>query len=235
MHYTMTLLLLLIAMPILANEQRETEIYMDWQSRYVSEGRDNLPRGGIVWSGIEQQRGAWHWYGRQGIGDSTRFVEINLGVQYQWQLPAGVMLTTGYKRAQIFAGSNSSNNELSAGLAYQGWHWLTPSLTYSYASKARGAFMEFSLTGHWQPTPLWLVAPYVTQGWDFGMASPSHDGPNHFQFGMETAYSLTTQLQLALQLHRSIGLDDITRQRPNADTEVHSNQNFGGLALRYRF
>lgn len=226
---------LLAASSAFASNDSETMVYMDWESHYVSEGRNNLPHSGIVWSGLEHTDGAWLWYERQGFGDSRNFVELNLGFMYQFSLPADFALATGYKRLEFFGNERCSDNELSAELSYTGVDWLTPNLAYTYATEAHGAFVEFSLTGNWPVTEHLTISPYILQGWDMGFASLHHDGRNNFQFGVEAAYDITAQLNLALQLSRSIGQGDIEQQAREEDCIDHPNQTFGGIALSYRF
>lgn len=226
---------LLTTCHVFASDASDTTVYMDWDSHYVSEGRNNLPQGGIFWSGIDHTDGAWLWYERQGIGDSTNFIELNMGFMYQFELPNDFSLATGYKRLEFFGDDRCSDNELAAELSYNAIAWLTPNLAYTYATEAHGAFVEFSLTGHWQPFTDLTISPYILQGWDLGFASLHHDGRNNFQFGVEAAYELSSQVNLALQISHSIGQGDIERQEQEEDCIDELNQTFAGIQLSYRF
>ena len=77
-------------------------------------------------------------------------------------------------------------------------------LNYTYATEASGYFVELSLHSHWQVNEQLTLTPYVTQGFDFGYASQTHDGPNHLQFGVEACYSLVSCDKITNWQYRNI-------------------------------
>lgn len=206
-------------------------VYVDWQSRYISEGRNNLPSGGIVWSGIDYQHGSLLLFERQGVATSEDFIEFNGGIGYQQ--PLNDWLFSGsYTRLEFFGDARSHDNELALQIDYQGLDWLTPSLVYTYATEATGGFLEFSLTGHWPVNNNISLLPYVMQAWDFGYASDDFDGPNNLQFGLMSDVWLSPMFMLSWHISRTIAMRDIQHELGDA---CHEQQTFGGISLAYQF
>ncbi len=235
MRYPLLLLTLLCCNPLLADEATETQLMLGWDSRYVSEGRDNLSAGGIAWSGIHHSRdglGAFVLFGR---ADSVNYAELNAGVEYCFNPLESVEAGVGMQRLEFYGDERAHDNEVYAYLAYQGLSWLTPSINYTYATEASGYFVELSLHSHWQVNEQLTLTPYVTQGFDFGYASQTHDGPNHLQLGVEACYSLTPSLVASLHLSHSIAEDDIKQQAQEEDWHGDLDQSYAGLHLEWQF
>ncbi|BCV38584.1 hypothetical protein TUM17377_39120 [Shewanella chilikensis] len=235
MRYPLLLLTLLCCNPLLADEATETQLMLGWDSRYISEGRDNLSAGGIAWSGIHHSRdglGAFVLFGR---ADSVNYAELNAGVEYCFNPLESVEAGVGMQRLEFYGDERGHDNEVYAYLAYQGLSWLTPSINYTYATEASGYFVELSLHSHWQVNEQLTLTPYVTQGFDFGYASQTHDGPNHLQFGVEACYSLTPSLVASLHLSHSIAQDDIKQQAQEEGWHGDLAQSYAGLHLEWQF
>ncbi|MCH1919678.1 hypothetical protein L9G15_09555 [Shewanella sp. A3A] len=209
----------------------ETAIYVDWESKYISEGRNNLPSGGVIWSGIDYQNGSVLLFERQGVASSENYVEFNGGIGYQLQFDDWQLIGS-YTRLEFFGDERCYDNELAAALEYQAWQWLTPSLVYTHATAANGGFLEFTLAGHWPLNDSLELSPYVTQGWDFGFATADYDGRNNLQFGLIGELQLNPQLALSLHLSRSIAQQDIKHEQGD---QCQTQQTFGGVMFSYQF
>lgn len=231
----LTLLGLLLSMSSAAMASGTTTAFMNWDSHYVTEGRNNLSDGGIVWTGVEYSRNNWTLYEQQGFADHEDYIELNVGMSFDLSLPAYFVLSPGYQRLEFFANERCHDNELFAGLAYTGFDPLVPELAYTYATEADGGFLEFSLSGSWPISRQMTLSPYVLQSWDFGYATAEVHGRNHFQFGVELAYELTPKFNMALQLNRSIGQSDIKRENERDHSIDDENQTFGGLSFSWTF
>lgn len=211
--------------------ESDIAVYVDGGSKYISEGRNNLPNGGIVWSGIDYQHGALLLFERQGIATSEDYIEFNGGIGYQLQL-ADWQLTGSYTRLEFFGDERCHDNELAAQLEYQAIEWLTPTLVYTHATAANGGFLEFSLTGHWALSDNFELAPYVTQGWDFGFATADHDGLNNLQFGVVGELQVNPQWAVALHVSRTLAQRDIKDEQGD---QCQTQQTFGGVMFSYQF
>ncbi len=183
-----------------------------WESRYISEGRNNLDDGGIAT--IEAGVGfegfdAGFWYA---LADTVSYDELNLFCQYGVEVNS-VELYAGYTRLE-FLKDDDYDNEFYAGVALNHFDRLVPALEYVHSTEAQngdgGGFAEASLTA---PVELLdgrlILAPYLLQGFDFGYASDHYDGFNNFQFGLGAHYELTEIFHLRSSLNHSIANHDV--------------------------
>jgi len=159
------------------------------ESKYVSEGRNNLDDGGVYsLEGVAEWReltaGAWF-----ATGDSTSYEELNLFLNYGLEL-GPVYAFVGITRLE-FLEDDASDNEISVGMEVGGSTYFTPALDYRYSTEADGGFMELSISSEIALLDGRLtLEPYIAEGFDFGYASQKHDGPNNFQAGVDFAYEL---------------------------------------------
>lgn len=61
----------------------------------------------------------------------------------------------------------------------------------------------------------------------------AHNGPNHFQFGLEAQYQLADRLVLSGHLSRTLAQEDIKQENP--DTKGSLNNTYAGLHLTFSF
>ncbi len=199
----------------------EVGVAVQWESRYVSEGRDNLGDGGI--GSVEAVAGyrgfeAGVWYA---AADTVSYDELNLFVQYGFPL-GPFELYAGYTRLEFLKDADY-DNELFAGVALAHVPWLIPSLSYVYSTEAQGgdggSFVEAALV-----SPLELlggdlvVELYLLEGFDFGYASDGYDGFNNFQFGVCAHYALSSALTLNGSINHSIANQDVRRDGGGDET-----------------
>lgn len=181
-----------------------------WDSKYVSEGRDNLEEGGLFsvdssaeWSDLAL--GVWFAF-----GDSETYEELNLYIQYGVTFgPVEVYL--GYARLE-FTHNDESDNEIAAGIAIEGLPWLTPAIDYTYSTEAEGGFLELSLASEIVLLDERVViVPYVLEGLDFGYASEDHDGANNLQVGMDLDMPITDNISIVGLVSYSWALRDVKK------------------------
>lgn len=182
-----------------------------WQSKYVSEGRNNLNEGGIhtlecvaEWKGISG--GAW-----LASGDDESYKEVNVFVEYG--ISAGPLdVSLGYARLE-FLEDHTDDNELAGGIAWNNIPHLIPSIDYVYSTEADGGFLEATLKSSITiMKEHLLLEPYATQAFDFGYATKAHDGLNNFQIGLGASLSLIGGLDLVGSVSHSWAQSDVERE-----------------------
>ncbi|SDJ89443.1 hypothetical protein SAMN04488540_11524 [Ferrimonas sediminum] len=185
---TTSILLALASAPALAAEY---EIDLGYDSKYISEGRDNLDKGGIYWAngaaafdnGITLSAA----YGYAADSD-VNYDELNVGIEYGFEV-GDFSLYASYTRLEFFE-DDESDNEWGAGIAYGGLEWFEPFATYVYSTEAEGSFVEVGIQRDFSINEALTFSPYVILGLDYGYASPEHDGANHTAVGATLAYQL---------------------------------------------
>jgi hypothetical protein len=179
-----------------------------WESKYVSEGRDNLEEGGIFFleADLEWEHfatGAW-----VALGDQPSYEEVNLFAEYFFQV-GEFEAYLGYTRLE-FTDINANDNELGAGIGYFGIPHLVVGADYTYSTEASGAFVEIFIGTEINLMKGRLVLePYIIQGLDFGFASEAHDGFNHFQIGLEGHFMLVKNLAILVSVNHSFAQKDV--------------------------
>jgi hypothetical protein len=187
------------------------DVAIGWQNSFLAQGRDGLEEGGLVAGKAVTELGAFElaaWYGR---GDRTDFEELDLALA--WGMSLGTV-DAGFSWTRIEAlSARAFDNELGVELALSQFPGLQPGLAWIYSLEAGGGFLEFTLSAEHQLARERLtLATYVTQGMDYGYASPAYDGPNHLQLGLDADYRLNDRLHLVSSLAKSWAQSDLERE-----------------------
>ncbi|MCL2917285.1 hypothetical protein [Shewanella litorisediminis] len=219
-----------VALPVMAAEP-EFAIEVGWDSKYVSEGRNNLPHGGIGWAGASATVGDLTAYALVGRADAAHFTEWNFGVEYQLHLHDTLEAFVGAQRIENYGDVRCSDNELFAELAWTAWDYLVPSIAYTYSTEAGGYFVELSLHSNWHLGEQFILSPYLTQGFDFQYVTEDHNGANHLQFGLEATWAFSDNLSVSAQVSRVIAGKDIEVDQG----EEARDETFAGVRLAWAF
>jgi len=191
-------------------EKPDFSIGTFWESKYVSEGRDNLGKGGLAtleaaaeWSNFALST----WLVN---GTEVDYQELQFTAEYRSAVN-NVEFYTGYTRLQ-FPADDAGDNELTAGLAFAGLPYVTPAVDYVFSTEASGGFLEISL-GSEQPLmeEQLILTPYILKAFDFGYVSEEYNGFNNFQLGVEVAVPFTETFGFAGLIGHSIALEDVDR------------------------
>ena len=184
------------------------------------EGRDNLSDGGM--GSVEATAGyegltAGAWYA---LADTVSYDELNLFVEYGVEL-GQIELYGGYTRLE-FMKDDEYDNELFAGAALNIVDWLVPAVDYVYSTEAQGgdggSFIEASLVSPIELIEgIFVVEPYVLEGFDLGYASDHYDGFNNFQFGVCSHYAISEHWELNVSVNHSIANQDIRDEGGDSD------------------
>ncbi|UJF22359.1 hypothetical protein [Shewanella sp. OMA3-2] len=213
----------------------EFTLDMAWDSEYISEGRNNLNKGGIAWGVASVHQDDLVVFAALGRGDQTHYIEWNFGVEYTLHLHAQLEATIGYQRLEFYGDERASDNELFSSLTYTLVNWLLPTVSYTYATEAAGYFVEVSLHSPWDITEQLSVTPYMLQGFDFQYVTEQHDGANHIQFGVEAGYALSNNVKLSMHISRTKALEDIKREASVDGVTGSLNQTYAGVHINWAF
>ena len=217
------------------NQQVQALFDLGWDSKYISEGRNNLDKGGIYWATAAIQKDNLNVYATVGRGDSQHYTEWNFGIEYGFDLTENLSGSVGYQRLEFYGDERAHDNELFSSLEYTAVEWLIPSVSYTYSTEAAGYFIEVSLHSNWELAPGFTVSPYVTQGFDFQYVTEEHDGANHFQFGVEAEYQLPNNLVLSGHISQTIAQEDIKLEARNNGTLGDLDETYAGIHLSWSF
>jgi hypothetical protein len=195
------------------------EIATVWEDRYVSEGRNNLADGGIstIAAGAEWQGlavGVWY-----AVAQSESYDELQVGIEYQMEF-GPLEAYAGYTRLE-FLDDDETDNEITAGLAFNNITNVVPAVDYTYSNEAAGGFLEISLRSEITLAQERLVLePYILEGIDFGYASDRHDGPNNLQIGVDFTLTLSDRISLVGSVAHSWAQKDVENDNQGDESWV---------------
>lgn len=202
------------------------ELDVGYDSKYVSEGRNNIAHGGITWLQLSHElQPSLSVIGLYGVGDN--YDELNVSLVYSQNF-AEIDYYFSLTRLEFFQ-DNAYDNELAFGAAYSFEKPFTLALDSTYSTVSDGAFVEFSLTSDWVLSSRLTLSPYIKSGLDFGYASDNKKGYNHSAMGAIIAYRHSEELGLYL-----VAESVLTTSQVHTETSKN-NLDWLGLHLVYRY
>ncbi|MBY6188022.1 hypothetical protein KUV89_15490 [Marinobacter hydrocarbonoclasticus] len=226
-----SIIALALCVPAFGATAAEFEVDLGYDSKYISEGRDNLEKGGIYWASgaaaFENGVTLSAAYGYAADSD-VDYDELNLGIEYGFDV-GDFSFYAGYTRLEFFK-DDESDNELGAGVAYGGLSWFEPFIDYVYSTEAEGSFVELGIQREFALSQRLVLTPYVIAGFDYGYANPDHDGDNHWALGATLAYQLTDQMALSV-----IAEHTEANKQVCLEEGIETDQNWAGVHLTMAF
>ncbi len=201
-----------------------------WDSRYVSEGRDNIDGDSLAGATVELGWGTMTlglWYA-DSPGQSYR--EFNAYVCYhlEWR---HFEAYGAYNHLRLPAG-NEHDNEVGAGITYTALPLnLSIGLDATWSFEAEGAFIEAYLGGEYRIHERLTLRPSATLGFNAGYVAAGHDGANHGELRLEAAIPIHRHLELMGYLASTWAIDaDLDRYPDDASLK---DVFYGGIALQF--
>jgi hypothetical protein len=208
------------------------DISAAWDSRYVSEGRDNLAGDSLAGTTIEAAYEGLSvnvWYASS---PDTDYREVNVGTAYtlEWNDWEAYVSYTFLR----FLSDKENDNEIGAGLSYSGLPaGFAAGVDGYYSFDAEGAFFETYINRECEVADWLTLTPAAVMGWNAGYMADGHDGANHFALVLEAAVPLKTGLELSGNIAYSFAINDNADKY--ADDEGLRSMFYGGVALRASF
>lgn len=208
--------------------------HMLWESRYVSEGRDNLSGDGLFSLSSEftiDDLTFIPWLAHSSPADYT---ELNLNLVYSTFVTEKLAASIGYTHLRFHdRGENSSDNEISLDLGYRLHQQLTVSAVVYHSFEADGSFAEFATSYYHELSDKVNYSVAVLLGANAGYIADGHDGLNNFQLLSTASYLPFDRLELyaSASYNQAIGRD--VMQYPGDETL--KDFFWGGVGLVYLF
>lgn len=199
----------------------------EWESKYISEGRNNLEDGGLGSVTLE-----WNqhyeknellllaWYGE---GTSSDYSELNLGIAYLMPLDP-VDVTLGYTWLDFSPGSET-DNELSLELGFGSIQFIDLSADFVYSTEAGGTFIQL-IASHEIELEGSTLVPYALVATNQGYVTDEHDGLNNFQLGFEWKIEVDDHIEVFVNAAHASPIN----KRTGDSFESHF---WGGIGLTY--
>lgn len=202
-----------------------------WDSRYHSEGRDNLDGDSLWRSSVEWSRGLFAvgaWYGNS---PDRAYDELQLSVATTATF--GDFATyLGYTHLRLpFDGTH--DHELGAGAVFSGCPLGVELAADIYHSlEADGFFAEAAVSRGWELSEKLGVDLSAVFGVNQGYVADGHDGANHVALSISLSYALTQHLSVVAHGTQSWAVD---RKASAAGDAPLKDFFHGGLGLEWEF
>jgi len=204
----------------------ESTVGAIWESKYVSEGRDNLGKGGLFSFSADLSVSPFEgriWYA---VGDSENYRELNLltGLRHQFgSLELGLSYT--YLSTPV---DSAHDHEFAVNATYGDLPLITPSIVYKYSTEASGGFLEFVLSSEQTVTESFSITPNILFASNHGYIPNEHEGANNLQTGVEFTYAIAKSATVTSHISYSWALDRETG-------ETLDDLFWGGIGINFNF
>lgn len=195
---------------VLAEIRPEYNVTVLHDSKYISEGRNNLEDGGLnsieFTSGWENMS-AGLWYAN---ATDASYNELNMFIEYAVNI-RNLDVYAAFTRLE-FPNDDEHDNEISAGFTTTIYDSSEFAIDYVYSTEAEGGFLDLTFAFE-LPVRIEQLSlnAYVTQSFDYGYASENFDGENNLQLGMEGSWKLNDTLSLVGLIAHSWAQKDVKR------------------------
>ena len=213
----------------------EWHAHVLWESRYVTEGRDNLSGEGLVSVSSDFNVGEVFsvipWLA-DGIG--TDYREFNLSFVGGTRLTDNFLLYAGYTWLYARAQDESANDdEVSLGFVYEWTKNLSAAAVAYHSFYASGTFIETTVRYGASISQTLDYSLQAILGANDGYVIDGHDGLNHFQLRANIEYEPVKNVQLysLVGYTRAINRDAYNY----AEDETLGNFVWAGIGFIYLF
>ena len=217
--------------PVAEDEPLEFELTFGLDSRYVSEGRDNLPDdSGISWVSAVTH---WHALGGSVFGEllgiaawEGGYDEVNVAAGYEWQWgPLELALAGNYL---WFPDDGEDDVEVGGAVEWVHESGLGVLAAAYWSFEAEGWFGEAAVFYECPLSESIALIPSVFLGVNQGYVEDEHDGFNHLGIQLEGIVQVSEQLELVVYASY---LEPLDRE----DGESLRDLFWGGGAAIWRF
>jgi hypothetical protein len=215
-------------------EESDWHVHLLWESRYVTEGRDNLSGKGVYSASTEfnyKDITIIPW-----IADAinTDYSEFNLNVIYGAKLLENLELFAGYNHIQSReSGTSSSDNEVSLELAY--FHdkrfYIVTNVYYSF--DAEGTFAELAIKKGYRLNKVLSINVGAILGFNSGYVTDGHNGINNGQILARASYQVNSEMEVYAYTNYNHAINRDSNRYPG--DESLGDFFWGGAGLSYRF
>ncbi|MBN1676181.1 MAG: hypothetical protein JXR37_34370 [Kiritimatiellae bacterium] len=208
----------------------EVSVDLAWDSRYVTEGRDNLDGHSLVGTTVEAaykglSLGVWY----AATPDVEDYREFNAFAAYnvEWK---GIEAYVSYNHLR-FLSDEQHDNEVGAGMAFPALPGnLALGLDWYYSFESEGSFFEISLEGEYEVHDRLTLTPAGVLGFNSGYIADGHDGANNFTLSIDASTPIKDGIDLIARVAYTWGIDADPHRYP--EDEFLNDFAYGGIAIR---
>jgi hypothetical protein len=205
-----------------------------WESRYVTEGRDNLSGDGLASVSSEFIIGEANFLPWYAYGPGADYSELNLNFIYGILPTEDLAVYFGYNHIRArYLGEGANDNEISLDLVHKLIKHLAVAASIYHSFDASGSFMEMAVKYFDAPYKRAHYSVQAGLGVNAGYVSDGHTGLNNFQLRANVSYLPVIQVELYAYTGYSAAINrDAVRY---AGDELLGDFFWGGVGFVYVF
>lgn len=186
---------------------------MQWESRYVSEGRDNLDNSGIQTTSVDLKGSHFGLSIWNGWGYVSEYDELQLTPSFTHELNnLDIYIYYNYKH---YLKEDESENELGSGFSYRGLPCkISLNGDWYYSLENNGSFYKFSIASYFSPVEKFTLNPVLVFGINDNYIPDGHNGANNVGIQLNAGYQMTKHLNLLGYVRYNIAIDSDQEQYP---------------------
>jgi len=209
----------------------ESQFYLGWESRYLSEGRDELDGDSLFIASFEtswKKLTAGVWYGES---PDQSYNELQLALALNHSI-GDFDFYVSYTHFQ-FQFDSSFDNEVGAGFTWNGLPLdIALSTDVYYSFDADGYFVEVAASREFEINDRLALSLTVPFGINQGYVPDGHDGANNITLQLGAEYALSDSITLSAHTTYSW---DLERDSDAPGDELLRDFFHAGVGLSYSF
>jgi hypothetical protein len=217
-----------------AENRRPIHLHSRWESRYVSEGRDNLDGNGLgsVFSDISI--GNFTFAPWLAYSHASEYTECDLNFIYGHKLTDQLDIYGGYTHLQTrLEGEDTKDNEIFVDLFYTPTRLFDVSVNCYHSFEARGSFWKFALKREQMLNDKTVLTMRSILGVNEGYIPNGHNGLNHLQLRLNLALYQIPCIEIVPYAAYNFAIDRDS-ERYIGDTTLRDFF-WGGIGFIYHF
>lgn len=217
-----------------AENRRPTHVHLLWESRYVTEGRDNLAGDGLTSVFSEISLGNFTFAPWLAYGYESEYVELNLNFIYGLRLADQLEIYGGYHHLQTrLVDEDDRDNEVSMDLVYMPTSLFDILINGYHSFDAHGSFLEFALKREQMLSDKAVLTMRGTLGVNEGYVPNGHKGLNHVQLRLNLAFYPVSGIEILPYMACNFAID--SEPERFADDLTLRDSFWGGIGIAYHF
>jgi hypothetical protein len=215
-------------------DQFDWHMHFLWESRYVTEGRDNLSGSGLLSASSEfilDEVNFIPWYAYSAGAD---YSELNLNFIYGIRPTVNTAIYFGYNhiRARLLD-ERANDNEISLDVVHKLMEQVGVSISIYHSFEANGSFLEAGMKHFAELNKRVHFSLQAMLGVNAEYIPDGHNGLNHFQLRAHASYLAEKQTELYAFVGYNVAINRDSVQY--AGDELLGDFFWGGVGISYIF
>ncbi len=204
-----------------------------WETRYVTEGRDNLQGDSLISATTELSSGNLTFAPWLAFSPDQDYEELNLNFIYGFEITDILELYVSYSYLHAWEGAiDNGDNEIALELAISIDDIADVSVAWIHSTEANGNYYELALRKQNNINQDIAFNGGLVIGINQGYIVDGHEGVDHAQIRLGMAYHSSAQYELVAYISHSHAINKNLSM--SGDTNL-KNYSLGGVGFTWRF